>query len=378
MRFLLDLKGVLRRLWPRPDPLRALLKERLRQLRKRAAREPDEVEMREVVALWRALRAEEMSRRVPASVILGIAAVLVLLVAILALWRVDDADVELTGVASGFTFEIDPGRTVALLPSLLPLVSLRAAGSERLVIDGHREIESSYLTVGPKGGAQLVSALSASPGKSVLLHQPAPGVIAVSLELDEPLAVSVAEPGAVRAEDDLADLGNHSILEIVPTADEPLDLEIEIDLGEIRGTGRFRESMLAQRIPIESLRFQATLVNHENPELTRTVGTLHRASLGFLSLPYTSSAIGQGAWLQLEKGQGELEYWLNEAGYLGFRYEGPVGELYVKPRRAEKPRPLFPTLLEILRNKRGIGLVASSIFLVIAAMTTLLQMRRLL
>lgn len=378
MRLLLDLKEVLRRLWPRPDPLRALLKDRLRQLRERAAREPDEVATREVVALWRALKAEEMSRRLPPGLILSVASVLVLVVAILALTKPAVANLEVTGAATGFSFELDAAPPAPLFPEYQPLVHLKAGGFDRLVVDEHREIDSTYVTVGPEGEAQLLSPLTGSPSTLVRLHQPARGVLAMSLERGEPMTISVTHPHAVGAEDSLDDLTSPALLELVPAAGEALDLELELPLEEAGDSGLYREVTLAQRVPVRSLRFEATTIDHDNPQLSRTVGTLRQASLTFPDLSAATDSLGQGARLQLEEAEGVLEYWLNEQGYLGFRYEGRVGKANVRTRGAEKDHDLFPSRLAMLRKEREAGLVASSAFLVIAVITALLQLRRLL
>lgn len=361
--------------WRRRDPLRALLDERLRQLRERAAREPGEVDPGEVVKLWSALKAHDESRRVPRAVFVYSLLALALMVTTLAFWPLADANTELTGVATGFTFQLAGGAPSPLFPGM-PLASLRAVGLDRLLVDGHTEVESASVAVGPDGQTQLLAPLAGPPGTSVRLQQSVPGVLALTLDGEEPVSVGFAgDPEDVIAEEHLADLQSPALLELFPADGEPLVLELEP--AAAKPNGDLGELTLAQRVPVRSLRFEETVIDHEHPERTRTVGTVREALLGFPDLRDTTRSIARGARLQLDELDGVLDYWLDEEGRLAFRYEGRVGEAKLRARGSEEDRELIPSRLEALRNDRRKIAVTSSVLSVIATFMTLLQLRRL-
>lgn len=367
--------SLLRRLRPRRDPLRDLLEERLRKLREQAAREPYKVGSLDVVALWIALRANEDSRRIPGRVILSAALTVALLLFMLALLPVR-SEVELSGVASGFSFEIAEGQEVPLL-ARMSLTAVTATGFDRMVIDGHRELAAPYLVAPPESQPHLLSALRGTQGSRVRIHQSSPGLLRLSFETAGPVTLSVSDAAHLVA-GDVEDLFPASdddrprgatLIELFPAADEPLELEMEIGPHEAK---------LAEQVPIRSLRFVETSIDHEHPERSRTVATLGEATLRLPAFPAIGKPIGRGARLDLGEIGGNLEYGLATDGELGFRYQGRVEKAKLVPPGTEVPDDLIPSWFEILQKDRRAARIASAVLALFTAVTTILQLRKLL
>jgi hypothetical protein len=370
------LRRLLHRLRPRRDPLRELLEERLGKLREQAAREPWKVGSLDVVVLWIALKANEESRWIPRGLVLSGTVTLVLMIVLFGLQRIDGR-VELTGTASGFSFELAERQRAPLLPTI-QLAALTATGLDRLELDAHREIAAPYVVAQRGSEPHLVSSLNGMDGSRVTYGVGA-GLLKLSVERAEPFTFSVTDASEVAADGEaiarpqlvLGDRLEPTLIELFPSVADELGLELELL------SGSRTEVELARRVPVRSLRFTETAVDHENPEWSRSLGTLHRATLRFPRFPHFASKVAEGAQLELGDIRGEVDYWLTGRAELRFRFRGHIDDARMT-EGSEPPESLMPTWFEALQSDRRLVLVGTSVLAAISAITTLLQMRKLL
>lgn len=369
--------SLLRRLRPRRDPLRELLEARLNKLRAQAVREPYKVGSLDVVALWIALKANHEIRRVPPGVIASAMLTLALLIFMLAL-RPVKSEIELSGLASGFSFGLASGEDVPLFPPMT-WIAVTATGLDRVVIDRYREIAVPYLVAQAESQPRLLAALRGIRGGDVRIHRSDRALLRFNFETAEPVRLAVMDASHVVAGGDAEDLlpalqgarpRGSTMLELFPAAGERLELEVQLEIGSY-------EMKLAQEVPIRSLRFVETSVDHDHPEWSRTVGTLGEATLKLPAFPMVTEAIGRGARLELGDIRGYLEYRLTANGDLGFRYQGRVERAETTQNGTEVRHDLIPSWLEILLQDRKAAQGASFALAVMTAIATLLQLRRL-